>query len=96
VVPGRLTTGGIIVRVSILIELATFLRDPPDALVEQWSRSTAPATWRRIDEHAIDDGWNGTTAQNLRATILREDKDALRKLAEAITVCCAAPPLEES
>lgn len=71
-------------RYSELEELTTLLRDPPDALVEQWSRSTSPSIWRRIDEHAAEDGWNGGTALNLKRTIMREDREALKKLSGAI------------
>lgn len=68
---------------SLADALTAVLRDPPDALVEQWSRLTASKVWRRIDEAAGDD-WHDATALNLRTTILREDREALKKLALAI------------
>lgn len=65
-------------------DVSALLREPPDSLVEHWSRSMSPSVWRRIDEHIADDDWHGGTAANRRKTILAEDRDALQKLAVAI------------
>jgi hypothetical protein len=69
-----------------MTDILKALNNPSNELVEAWSRSCLPLIWRRIDEHKADDDWNGGAALNLRRAILREDKQAIIKLALAIEI----------